>query len=147
MAHKDAHGRPSLRRCDLGGDLQATPSVGHSSCYQALELFCTSANLRSLGDPCTPTLTPSNSPLDHRLLRLPTTDQDSVYAHAYTTLINTTYSDHGAISASISQVRNSTPQIQHHTTNISTTRNHPPFTLPIPKPLIDLYRLGDHDTK
>ena len=28
-----------------------------------------------------------------------------------------------------------------------TTRNHPPFTLPIPKPLIDLYQLGDNATK
>jgi hypothetical protein len=42
---------------------------------------------------------------------------------------------------------NLTPQIKHHTSNIPTTRNHPPFTLPIPKPLIDLYQLGDHDTK
>ena len=141
MAHKNAHGRPAPCRGDTGGGkgLQATPSVGHPLYHQALDLFCTSTSLRSLGDPCTPTFTPTNSPLDHWLLRLRTSDQDSVYDHACTTPINTTYSDHKAITASILKVGNPTPQIQHHTTNMPTTRNHPPFTLPTPKPLIDLY--------
>jgi hypothetical protein len=30
---------------------------------------------------------------------------------------------------------------------IPTTRDHPPFILPIPKPLIDLYQLGDATTR
>jgi len=95
----------------LGGDLQATPSVGHPSYHQALGLFCTCTSLGSLGDPCTPTFTPTNSPLDHWLIRLPTTDRDSVYDHAYTTPIQTTYCDHRAITTSIPQVGNPTPHI------------------------------------
>ena len=31
-------------------------------------------------------------------------------------------------------------------TKIPTTRNHPPFILPIPKPLIELYQLGNDTT-
>jgi hypothetical protein len=131
----------------LGGDLQATPSVGHPSYYQALDLFCTSIRLRFLGDSCTLIFTPTSSPLDHWLFRLPTNKYDSICDHTYTTPSNTTYNDHRALTANIPQVGNPTPQIKHHTTSIPTTRNHPPFTLPIPKPLIDLYQLGDNASK
>ena len=60
----------------LGGDLQTAPSAKHPSHNQALDLFCTSTGLRPLGDPCTPTFTPTSTPSDHWLLRLP---------HKYTT--------------------------------------------------------------
>ena len=55
----------------LGGDLQATLSAKHPSHNQELALFCTSTCLRPLGDSCTSTFTPTSSPLDHWLLRLP----------------------------------------------------------------------------
>ena len=120
----------------LGGDLQATPSVGHPSHNQALDLLCTSTRLISLGGPCPPNFTPTSSPLDHWLLHLPTNKYDSIYDHTYTTPSNTTYSDRIALTTNIpQQVGNPAPQIKHHTTNITATRSHPPFTLPIPKPL------------
>ena len=42
------------------------------------------------------------------------------------------------------------PQIRDpslHTTTFPTTRDHPPFILPIPKRLIDLYQLREHNTR
>ncbi len=74
----------------LREDLQATPSAGHSSYNQALDLCCTSTTLRPIGDPHTPTFTPTGSPLDHWLLRLPTNTYDTIYDQSYTTPINTT---------------------------------------------------------
>lgn len=127
----------------LGGDLQATSSAGHPSHNHTLDHFYT----KSIGDPFTPTFTPTNLSLDHWLLRLPANAYDTTYDHAYTTPRDTTYSDHRALAADIPQVENPTAQTKHITTNIPTTRNHPPFTLPIPKPLIDLYQLGDDATK
>jgi len=131
----------------LGGDLQATPSVGHPSHNQAVDLFCTSAGLIPLGDTCISNFTSTSSPLDHWLLRPPTHIDDTIYDNAYTTPRNTTYSDHKALTANIPQVGNPTPQTKHNTTNTTTTKNHPPFTLPIPKPLINLYQLGNDATK
>ena len=55
----------------LGGDLQATPSPHHDSFYKPLADLLTCTLLTHLGDPLTPTYTPTNSPLDHWLMRIP----------------------------------------------------------------------------
>ncbi len=49
----------------LGGDLQATTSPQHQSFYKPLADFITDTQLQHLGDPLTPTYTPTNTPLDH----------------------------------------------------------------------------------
>jgi hypothetical protein len=147
MAKQNAHRKLAPCCGDVGGDLQATPSAGHPSHNHNPDHFCTSTGIKSIGDPYTPTFTPMNSPLDHWLLRLPANTCATTYDHAYTTPRDTTCSDHRALTANIPQVGNPTAQTKHNTTNITTTRNHPPFTLPIPKPLIDLYQLGDDATK
>jgi len=132
----------------LGGYLQATPSAGHPSHSHTLDHFCTSTGLKSIGDPYTPTFIPMNSSLDHWLLRLPANTCATTYDHAYTTPRDTTYSVHSALTADIPQVGNPTAQTKYNTTNIPTTRTPPsPFTLPIPKSLIDFYHPGDDATK
>ncbi len=56
--------------------------------------------------------------------------------------MHTKYNDHKALLAEISQVGDPIA----HTLKVDThptTRDHPPFILPIPKPLIDLYQRGN----
>ena len=55
-----------------------------------------------------------------------------------TTTLRTEFSDHKALLAEIPQIEDPTS----HTSKVDThpaTRDHPPFNIPIPKPLIDLY--------
>ena len=113
----------------LGGELQATPSARHPSHNPALALFCTSIGLRPLGDSCTPTFTPTSSPLDHWHLRLPTHIGDTTYDEAYTTPKNTTYSDHRALIANIPQVGNPSPQTKTQN-NQHTYHQKPPSIHP-----------------
>ena len=63
-----------------------------------------------------------------------------------TTAINTDHSDHMALLAAIPQIEDPSP-INSSTSTFPTTRDHPPFLLSIPKPLIDLYQLGDDNTR
>jgi endonuclease/exonuclease/phosphatase family metal-dependent hydrolase len=128
----------------LGGDLQATLSLQHHSYYKPLADFITNSQLQHLGDPLTPTFTPNNTPLDHWLLRLPTKALPT--SPATTTAIPTEYSDHYALLAEIPQIGDLTPD-PPSTNTYPTTRDHPPFILPIPKPLIDLYQLGNDTTR
>jgi hypothetical protein len=129
----------------MGGDLQGTPAQHPTSHNTPLEEFCNTTSLIHIGDPNTPTFLPSNTPLDHWLLRLPPT---TTHIHADTTIttIPTIHSDHCALIASIPQIGNTPTQNVPTKTPIPTTRSHPPFILPIPKPLIDLYQLGDDTT-
>ena len=63
-----------------------------------------------------------------------------------TTAIPTEYSDHKAFLAEISQIGDLTPSPPLGDT-YPTTQDHPSFILPIPKPLIDLYQLGNETTR
>ncbi len=59
----------------------------------------------------------------------------------------TNHSDHCALIASIPHIKDyPTQNTPTATPLIPTTRSHSPFLLPIPKPLIDLYQLGDTST-
>ena len=69
------------------------------------------------------------------------------YPPAYTTALATDHSDHSALAVYIPQTGEFFPHILQPTANIPTTRNDPPFLLPIPKPLINLYQLGNEDTR
>jgi len=62
-----------------------------------------------------------------------------------TITLRTEYSDHKALLAEIPQIGdpNPPPSVDTYTAK----RDHPPFHLPIPKPLIDLYQLGSEDTR
>jgi hypothetical protein len=62
-----------------------------------------------------------------------------------TTTLGTEYSDHKALLVEISQIGDPTPHILKVDT-YPTTRDLPPFNLPIPKPLIDLYQLRNDTT-
>ncbi len=128
----------------LGGDLQATSSPQHDSYYKPLADLITATQLKHLGDPCTPTYTQKNTPLDHWLMRIPPEAQQPPTTN--TTTIPTEFSDHKALLAEIPQIGNpiSAPPIMD---TCPTTRDHPPFILTIPKPLIDLYQLGNETTR
>ena len=54
----------------------------------------------------------------------------------------TTHSDHRALTVHIPQIGDMPFHNTAPTPPIPTTRNHPPFLLPITKPLIDLYKPG-----
>ena len=72
----------------MGGDIQATPHQKHKSHYPPLGEFCDNKSLIHIGDPHTPTFTPTASPLDHLLPRLPS-NTHSHYRLANTTTTNT----------------------------------------------------------
>ena len=128
----------------MGGDLQATLSTQHHSYYKPLADFITNTHLQHLGDPFTPTYTPKNTPLDHWLLRLPAEARPA--SPTTTTAIPMEFSDHHALIAEIPQIGDLAPD-PPTTDTYPTTRDHPPFILPIPKPLIDLYQLGNDTTR
>jgi hypothetical protein len=119
----------------LGEDLQATSSPQHDSYYKPLADLITATQLQHLGDPCTPTFTPNNTPLGHWLMRIPTEAQHP--PPTTTTAIPTEFSDHKSLLAEIPQIGDLTP-VPPMVDTYPTTRDHPPFILPIPKPLIDL---------
>jgi len=52
-----------------------------------------------------------------------------------------------ALTLHIPQIGDDTLSLTTTTLPIPTTRDHHPFILPIPRPLIDLYRLGDANTQ
>jgi hypothetical protein len=68
--------------------------------------------------------------------------------HVDTTIktMNTNHSDHCALAATIPLIGDNPTHHSPTTTQIPTTITHPPFILPIPKPLIELYQLGDTST-
>jgi hypothetical protein len=63
-----------------------------------------------------------------------------------TTALPTNYNDHKALLAEIPHIGDPSPHPPSITT-FPTTRDHPSFILPIPKPLIDLYQLRDDNTR
>ena len=63
-----------------------------------------------------------------------------------TTTISTEFSDHNALLVEIPQIGDLAPYPSTADT-YPTTRDHPPFILPTPKPLIDLYQLGNDTTR
>jgi len=108
--------------------------------------FFDTTSLIHKGDPHTPIFTPTDSPLDHWLLRLPS-NKHSHYELATTTTTDTEYSDHLALTAHIPKIGDNTSPPPNLSPQIPTTRDHPPFLLRIPKPLIDLYHLGNTNTQ
>jgi endonuclease/exonuclease/phosphatase family metal-dependent hydrolase len=114
----------------LGGDLQATLSPQHHSFYKPLADFITDTQLQHLGDPLTPTYTPTNTPMDHWLLRLPTGAHHT--SPTTTTAIPTEFSDHYALLADIPQIGDLvTLLIQIHTPPLETI---PSFSSPYLNP-------------
>jgi hypothetical protein len=63
-----------------------------------------------------------------------------------TTAIPTDFSDYKAPLAEVPQIGDLVPALPIMDT-YPATRDHPPFILPIPKPLIDLYHLGNETTR
>ncbi len=63
-----------------------------------------------------------------------------------TTVIPTEFSDHKALLAEIPLIGYLTPDLPTIDA-YPTTRNHPSFILTMPKPLIDLYHLGNDTTR
>jgi hypothetical protein len=95
--------------------------------------------------PDNPHIYPIPHPLDHWLLRLPPAEQhklmDTIIAPNATN-----HSDQCALTATIPHIGEHPTQPTTINKQIPTTRSHPPVLLPIPKPLIDLYQLGNADT-
>jgi hypothetical protein len=77
-------------------------------------------------------------------MRIPTEAQQP--PPTTTTATPTDFSDHKALLAEIPRIGDlalAPPVVDI----FPTTRDHPSFTLPIPKPLIDLYQLGNESTR
>jgi len=107
----------------MGGDSQATPQPNHKSHSLPLEELCQATSLAHIGNPHTPTFTPTNSPLDHWFLRLfPTTH--SHYENVTTTTSDTYHNDHMALTQHISQIGDA-------------TRATPPPNTHFPSPLLE----------
>ena len=85
-----------------------------------------------------------NTPLDHWLMRIPPEAQQP--PPTTTTAIPTDFSDQNALLAEIPQIGDLAPAPLTMDT-YPTTRDYPSFILPIPKPLIDLYQLGNETTR
>ena len=99
--------------------------------------------LKPVGDPLTPTYTPTKFPIDHWLLRIP---KDTPQPQTTTTTLRTEFSDHNAILAEIPQIGD--PCFRSSSVDTyPTTRDHPPFILPILKLRIDLYQTGTDNTR
>ena len=130
----------------LGEDLQATPLTNITSHYSPLEELCETTSLTHIGDPHLPTYPPKNSPLDQWLLRLPPSAQSHLREATITTT-DTNHSDYRALPAHMPIIRKIAIPSPPTSPNIPTTRDHPPFLLPIPKPLIELYQLGNITTQ
>ena len=82
-----------------------------------------------------PTYIPNNSPLDHWLLRLPPSAHSHLKESTITT-IDTNHSDRLALTTHIPHIGNLATHSSPTPSNIPTTCDHPPFLLPIPRPLI-----------
>jgi hypothetical protein len=87
---------------------------------------------------------PTNSPLNHWLVRLPPTTTS--LPPTKTIFLDTNHNDHRALTASIPQIGYSNPQTPSSTTNISITRDNLPSP-PTPKPHKDFYHQGDEATR
>ena len=130
----------------VGGDLQGTPLQNHKSYYAPLEELCNTTSLTHIGDPHASTFIPTNSPLDHWLLRIPPTAQFQPMDATITTF-DTNHIDHLALTINIPTIGETSPHQTAPIPSIPTTRNHPPFLLHISKPLIDLCQLGNATTQ
>jgi endonuclease/exonuclease/phosphatase (EEP) superfamily protein YafD len=115
----------------LGGDLQATPSPQHDSFHKTLADFVMHTQLHHLGDPQTPTYSPTNTPMDHWLMRIQTETQQP--PTTITTARPTEFSDHKALLAEIPQIGEPAPD-QPTTDTYPTTRDHPPLSSRYPNP-------------
>jgi hypothetical protein len=89
---------------------------------------------------------PTDSPLDHCLLRLPPSTH-SHYKLATTSATDTKHHDQRALTFHIPKIGDDASPPPNLSPPIPTTRDHPPFILPIPKHLIDLYQLGNANTQ
>ncbi len=120
--------------------MQAT-STHHDSLHKPLTAFFTSASLLHVGDPLTPIFIPTNSPLNHGLIRIPI-DVTSLPPTTSTSIAKYHY-DHIALHGTILQIGDLHPQAPSPISTFPMTRDHPPFILPIIKLFIDLYQLRD----
>jgi hypothetical protein len=130
----------------MGGDLQGTPLLNHKSYYAPLEKLCNTTSLNHIGDPHTSTFIPTSYPLDHWLLRLPPTTQFQPMDATITTS-DTNHNDHRALTINIPKSWDTPSHQTAPTPSIPTTRKHLPLFLPISKPRIDLYQLGNAATQ
>jgi hypothetical protein len=127
----------------LGGDLHANPSPHPASFRRSLADLLADTLLTHVGDPLTPTYTPTNSPLDHWLMRIP---KDTTQPQTTTAILYAEYIGHNALLAGIPQIGDPNfhlPSVDPY----PTTRDHPPSILPIPKSLIYLYKFGNDNTR
>ena len=124
--------------------MQATPFPSlPRTYYPPFHTFCDSTGIRLLNDPTIPTFKPASTALDHWMIRHPLTSHPLPLLNDTCTLYRTTHSDHDAVLMSLpamgetgSETITPTPLTAH------TTRNHPPFVLPIPPNLIEQYTTG-----
>ena len=132
----------------MGVGLQATTWEGDTrSHYAPLKQFCKDSGFTHITPTDTHTFIPAKTHLDHWLLRHQSEPALYTTHNTLTTYYTLEYGDYKALILGLSKIGD----IQLHNakrahTNPS-TRSHPPFIIPIPQYLVDLYRLGKDSIK
>jgi hypothetical protein len=92
------------------------------------------------------TYIPARTSIDHWLLKQPNTTTHYTNTNTKITTHTPEFGDHKALILDLPQIgRITTPDPSHKQKN-PTTRSDPPFQLPIPRNLVDLYQLGNAST-
>jgi hypothetical protein len=131
----------------MGGDLQATPSVGDERSYHpSLHNFCIETGLQHITPSDLHTYIPARTSIDHWLLRQPNTTTHYTNTNTTITTHIPEYGDHKALILELPQIGLITTPKSSHKQKNPTTRSQPPFQLPITQNLIDLYQLGNPST-
>ena len=131
----------------MGGNLQVTPNEEDERSYNAtLSQFCQESGLKHITPKDTHTYIPAQTSLDHWLLRQPTTTTHYTNINTKITTHTPEYGDHKALILNLPQIGIIKTHDHKHSQQNPTTRSHPPFQLPTPRNLIDLYQLGNPST-
>ena len=131
----------------MGGDLQATPTEKDQSSYHApLHQFSKDAGLQHIPPSDIHTYIPAQTYIDNWLLRQ--SNKTTHYTRINTKITTHTPEcrDHKALILDLPQIGSITPPDPTHKLKNPTTRSLPPFLLPIPRNLIELYQLVNPST-
>ena len=132
----------------MGGDLQATPHKDDvRSHYPPLSKFCENTGIDHVTPKDIYTFTPAKTHTDHWLLRQSHTPQQYAIHNTNISTHIPEYEDHKALILDLPQIGDIQQRDAKHTHSNPTTRSHPPFILPIPTHLVELYQMGNTFTK
>ena len=128
----------------IGGDLQASPLEEPTrSHYAPLRKLCDETGLNHLTPTDLHTSIPAKTHLDHWLLRHTIKTAHYTIHITITPIYTPEYGGHKSIILELPQIGDIYIHNVKRTHINLTTRSHPPFILPIPQHIVDLYRLDN----